>query len=325
MISEKSLIPLILIMIITFPNLFAQESIIDSVFSSWQLDGEIFFRESTQSFEILDITTYMIIGDTGMGINPDPNSRSRGYLSFQLPDIPDGYFLDSTYVRINQYNCYGNNEQGIFPIWNVAGGDTLFCVIDHIEYGYSLDSGDWTAGDYEDPQTLQTNIGIISDNNENGYRYFEVTDYVQEDYNNSRDKSQYRIRFPLETDWDYWNDKIYIHTGEGSNIYSAVCFFTYTQQNSSMNDELKIVTYSKIYPNPFSNVTSIEYQIVKSSYIKLQIFNIKGQLIETLVNDYQKQGMHSVTWNADDQNSGLYIYKLTTGTKMIKGKCVLIK
>jgi len=325
MFRKNGLIQIILILIVHIPLLFAQESIIDSVFSSWQLDGEIFFRESTQSFEIFNITTYMIIGDTGWGINPDPNSRSRGYISFELPEIPGGYFLDSAYVRIHQYMSYGNNEPDIFPIWDVPSGDTMFCIMDHIDYGNSLDPGDWTAGYPGDPQTLHTNIGIISDSAEIGYRYLGITDYVLDDYNNGRDKTQYRIRFPIETDWDYWHDNIYIHTGEGSNVYSAIIFIAFSQQNSNMSNVLKVIIYSNSYPNPFNPVTTIEYQISKPSYVRLQIFNIKGQLIETLVNKYNKSGKHSIIWNAGKFCSGIYFYKLKAGDFEKTKKMILLK
>ena len=302
-----------------------QETIIDSIYSSPQLDGTIFFRESTQQFEIYLLGGYMFIGDTGMGINPDPNSRERGYISFELPEIPEGYSVDSVFVRMHQNMSYGNNEPGVFPIWNVAGGDTMFCIMDHIDYDNSLDPGDWTAGDPGDTGTLNTNIGIISDNPENGFRFMNITEYVIADYDNGRDKTQYRIRFPIETDWDYWNDKIMF--GQGAGLYSSPIIFLYFNKNNEIDsNELGIVPhFLKVYPNPFNPETKIQYELFHNSDILVQFFNVKGQLIETLVNEFKHSGKHSVIWNAKNQSTGIYFYRITIGAQTQTGKCLLLK
>lgn len=308
----------------------AQETIIDSVMSNHYLDGEIFFRQSTQEFEVTWFSYGFEVGDTGWGINPDPNSRSRGYISFELPEIPGGYSVDSVFVRIHQNMSYGNNEPDIFPIWDVPSGDTMFCIMDHIDYGNSLDTGDWTAGYPDDPQTLHTNIGIISDSAENGYRYLDITEFVQDDYNNSRNRSQYRIRFPIETDWDYWYDKMGFYSGECYDEDSPIIFIFF-KQNSNVFDKYidEINSFISVYPNPFKTSTNIKYSILNKNFllIDFSIYNIKGQQIKKL----QFSNTDCITWDGNNQNNlevsnGIYFLsaKINSNYSIVK-KIIKIK
>jgi hypothetical protein len=74
------------------------------------------------------------------------------------------------------------------------------------------------------------------------------------------------------------------------------------------------------FPNPFSQSTTVSYHQPKSGPVLLQVFNIKGQLVKTLVNEKKGVGDFSITWSgADDQNhqvpSGVYFIKWQAGTE----------
>ena len=85
------------------------------------------------------------------------------------------------------------------------------------------------------------------------------------------------------------------------------------------------------FPNPFNPLTTIKYQLIKSGYIELKIFNIKGELVRTLVKDERNIGDHSVIWNSNDDSgnfvsSGVYLYKLNIdGNNQAMNKCLLLK
>jgi len=64
------------------------------------------------------------------------------------------------------------------------------------------------------------------------------------------------------------------------------------------------------YPNPFNNSSRISYSIPQSANVKISIFNIKGEFIQNLINNKQDKGHHSVIFNADNLNSGIYYYQL---------------
>ncbi len=84
------------------------------------------------------------------------------------------------------------------------------------------------------------------------------------------------------------------------------------------------------YPNPFNPETTISYNLSRNQNAKLEIYNTKGQLVRTLVNEAQNAGKHSVIWSGtDNQNrpvaSGVYYYKLTAGNYTSTKKMVLMK
>ncbi len=79
------------------------------------------------------------------------------------------------------------------------------------------------------------------------------------------------------------------------------------------------------YPNPFSPSTTIEYVLPKSGYITLKIFNLAGQEIETLVDEFKTEGKHQLEWQPKGLPSGLYFYKLQAGEFSVTKKLLLQK
>ena len=78
------------------------------------------------------------------------------------------------------------------------------------------------------------------------------------------------------------------------------------------NGQLTIDNYElyQNYPNPFNNQTSIDYALNKISEVEINVFNAKGEFVKTLVNEKQGNGKHSVLFNANKLNSGVYYYRL---------------
>ncbi len=84
------------------------------------------------------------------------------------------------------------------------------------------------------------------------------------------------------------------------------------------------------YPNPFNPSTTIKYQIPdvgtqRAVSVSLKIYNILGQAVATLVDAEQEAGFKSVTFDASDLPSGVYIYKITAGTFTEQKKMLLIR
>ncbi|MBI5476814.1 MAG: T9SS type A sorting domain-containing protein [Ignavibacteriales bacterium] len=66
------------------------------------------------------------------------------------------------------------------------------------------------------------------------------------------------------------------------------------------------------YPNPFNNFTTIEYEITREGLVKLEVFDLLGRKIETLVHDIQKPRRYSVKFNGSNLSSGVYFCRLRT-------------
>ncbi|MEJ2196795.1 MAG: T9SS type A sorting domain-containing protein, partial [Ignavibacteriaceae bacterium] len=79
------------------------------------------------------------------------------------------------------------------------------------------------------------------------------------------------------------------------------------------------------YPNPFNPSTTIEYDIAKEEFITLKIYNVVGEVVETLVNENLTAGNYKITWNAQNVPSGVYFYRLTAGTFKEFKKMMLLK
>ena len=84
------------------------------------------------------------------------------------------------------------------------------------------------------------------------------------------------------------------------------------------------------HPNPFNPETNINFTIGSDVNVKLNIYNIRGQLVKTLVNENFKAGNHSILWNGTDFNnnqvsSGIYFYRLEAGSNSVTQKMLLMK
>ncbi len=79
------------------------------------------------------------------------------------------------------------------------------------------------------------------------------------------------------------------------------------------------------YPNPFNSVTTIAYDLPKSSFLKLAIYDGNGRRIETLVHEYQNKGLYTIEWNTRNISSGVYFYRLETNEFNKTNQCLLIK
>ncbi len=84
------------------------------------------------------------------------------------------------------------------------------------------------------------------------------------------------------------------------------------------------------YPNPFNPSTKIAYHVAEPTEVKIQIFDLNGQLVKTLVSDYKQPGSYTVTWNGRNRHgqvaaSGVYIYRLTAGAFVDQKRMAFVK
>lgn len=97
------------------------------------------------------------------------------------------------------------------------------------------------------------------------------------------------------------------------------------------NDEVvNPMTKLTNYPNPFNPSTCISFSLENDTNVELTVFNIKGQLVKTIHNEYLKKGSHNFVWDGTNQSgnvmsSGIYFYQLKTDTHIMSNKMLLIK
>ncbi|MCK4694804.1 MAG: T9SS type A sorting domain-containing protein, partial [Candidatus Cloacimonetes bacterium] len=138
--------------------------------------------------------------------------------------------------------------------------------------------------------------------------------------------------------WDIiGNYRIWDGDGDGTAIIDMGAYEYGAPPYVDVDDNV-IVQTSEIflrqnYPNPFNPTTTISFSLTTEDpeNSELSIYNIKGQLVKTLVNEFKPSGEYSVIWDGRDSDdkrvsSGIYFYKLIVNdkTEAVK-KCLLLK
>lgn len=82
---------------------------------------------------------------------------------------------------------------------------------------------------------------------------------------------------------------------------------------------------SQNFPNPFNVSTVINYELPIDSHVKLEVYNLLGQEVATLVDQKQQPGYKSVVWDASGVSSGIYFYKLTAGDYSESKRMLLVR
>jgi len=78
-------------------------------------------------------------------------------------------------------------------------------------------------------------------------------------------------------------------------------------------------------PNPFNPTTTINFSMAEAGNVTVDVFNVSGQKIDTLVNDYMGTGTHSVVWDASEFSAGVYFYTVKSGSFSKTMKMTLLK
>ena len=84
------------------------------------------------------------------------------------------------------------------------------------------------------------------------------------------------------------------------------------------------------YPNPFNPVTTITFEIAKSEFVRLNVYDVNGNLINNLINDEKAQGQYNVSWNGvnnakENVAGGVYFYRIDTESHSSTKKMILLK
>ncbi len=95
----------------------------------------------------------------------------------------------------------------------------------------------------------------------------------------------------------------------------------------AFNELLAITDYalSQNYPNPFNPSTQISYQIPNDGFVTFKIYDITGQEVKTLVNQAQSKGRYEINFDASNLSSGVYFYRLNSGSFTKSMKMLLLK
>ncbi|MCP4703637.1 MAG: T9SS type A sorting domain-containing protein [candidate division Zixibacteria bacterium] len=126
-----------------------------------------------------------------------------------------------------------------------------------------------------------------------------------------------------------YNWRIRVHNGCQWGDWSTVWNFVAGEQTDvniiSLDEIPEDFTLKQNYPNPFNPATTLEFALPRASYVTLDIHNILGEKVETLIARPMSAGSYSVTWNASSVPSGIYFYQITAGQFTETKKMTLVK
>ncbi|MFH1196429.1 MAG: T9SS type A sorting domain-containing protein [bacterium] len=109
---------------------------------------------------------------------------------------------------------------------------------------------------------------------------------------------------------------ISLHYCIKSNVFNALRYIIESTDTFVQTPDENIpesFSLEQNYPNPFNPVTTICYRLPQAGLITLEIFNVLGQKLETLVNEFQTAGKYQLQWKPQDLPSGIYFYRIKSG------------
>ncbi len=148
----------------------------------------------------------------------------------------------------------------------------------------------------------------------NGYFYNTVVTISSSQYNFPTNA---RLRFVCDASGNA--DDVYIDEIEWRGMSGTSGL---AKNVSLIPDEFSL---SQNYPNPFNPTTEIAFDLPAASHVTLEIYNVLGQRVTVLADGSYNAGQHTVTWDASNQASGIYFYRLTTPDYVATKKMLLLK
>ena len=159
-----------------------------------------------------------------------------------------------------------------------------------------------------------------------------------------------RTEFPLEDDSYYYIIQVYSNDLSGeelsfkyydstsgevieytesiafeNNMVIGDGFDTYGLSRESRSVQPEAYVLGEAYPNPFNPVTSFEYTMPEAGMVEVLVYDVSGRMVAELAGGYKSAGTYSVTWNANDLSSGVYMLQMIAGDFVTMQKVMLIK
>lgn len=258
---------------------------------------------------------------TAITVTPDGSGRINVYA---------GTWFQGLYHLTNNNGLWTSNNLGFTNDWimtlaNTQNGTSVFAGTHNSGLYVSTNNGlNWiqttlSAYDIRSLIFLETN-------------YFAGTSdgiFVSTDSGSSWNSANQGLGCLIVTSLDTAGTFVFATTAGEFNctpsVYRRPISEMITPVGIQINQSSPEFSLKQNYPNPFNSTTSLKYTLHQPSNVRLAVYNLVGELVSLLVNEYQSVGEHSTTFEGNNLPSGVYYYRINIADKFETGKMMLIK
>ncbi len=239
-------------------------------------------------------------------------------LTATLPGYEIGLYEDVTIEAGEVFDDYD------FAINWLCPATELACEVDE-------DTGDLTlTWEYDLPATTREKSRKYATTNREEFVQFNIYKQIESGYFEMVDSTttqEFEDVIESSRIYRYYVTVLY-DTGE--SLPTEIISIVHYNENENENIPKFVNNLENNYPNPFNPETNFAFSIAKPGKVSLKIYNVKGQLVKTLVNERMDQGRHMITWSGTADtgkpvSSGIYFYRLQTDKYTQTRKALLLK
>jgi hypothetical protein len=286
--------------------------------------------------------------------------------NFTISSAPSSVTIFSEGFEINAvpgsiWSAYDNNKNSGRDYWGDQSSSGGARVHSGSWSAYCADNSDAAGQTYDNRMNsyMQHTNGVSISGYTNvqvsfwiWYKTFDSNDYVSFQYYNGSSWVEFTGGRFSGTDGQVWAQKTYSVPSSAGTTFKFRWIFFSNNSNTSEGayiDDIAVTGTTSgglagkpetilpkefalglNYPNPFNPSTTITFDLPKEEYVTLNIYNINGQLVRTLVNEQKNAGSYKVIWNGKNElgksvASGVYIYKIKAGPFIQTKRMTLMK
>lgn len=242
--------------------------------------------------------------------------------------------LGSHSTCVNQIVNPYEDDEAKYVLWSNTNGDT---VGDH---NYEVDAklkwvcNDYVVGPYKYSTAVDKTGNLIFPAYGLGAVSFGLylPDGSSVPYFSLAGETQYQKYGVDLIDYGSAYDGLYTTSNVGITTVNATVFYLgYDTFKGTITNKVGVAdapaafAVSQNVPNPFNPTTSINFTLAKAGKVSVDVFNVAGQKVDTIVNGSMSAGTHSVTWNASKFSNGVYFYTVKSGDFSKTLKMTLLK
>jgi len=293
----------ILITFLTVSTIWGQNNYPDSIFSFYPLDNGNYWEYNVYGgsdpihLEYEYSYWVKVIGDTILENGKNYKILSRGYFNYS--------FTDQIFERIDSSttSVYRFDGVGEYKIDSLASSE-----------GDTIASSRYTHSNLGTYCTLVLQRDIYGHNLKVKY----LNDFGG--IPNVEYELAEKIGLIANYSWEVMSHEEYLQYAKIKNNEYGIPTDVKLIRNFPQNFSL----YQN-FPNPFNPTTTISYSIPQSGLVQLKVYDMLGREVVSLVNEEQTRGKHQVVFNAENLSSGIYFYKLQSGSFTETKKLMLLK